>query len=163
MTSVRSAVHLVLLLVVPWAESSPAAPGAGELARCAEIAAPDARLSCYDALAGRMAASVRTPAGAPPAPRQRDAADFGLNPVQPQPAPVAARSIEARVTKVIAVRPGLGHPSVLLDNGQVWTFTETEDDARLGPGDPVSIKRAALGSFLMTTPSKHTYHVRRAP
>lgn len=136
---------------------------AGDLARCAEIAASEPRLACYDALAGRApASSVQAPANTPPAPQQRDAGGFGLNPAPPHAAPVAARFIEAHVTKVIEGRLGVGHPSVLLDNGQMWTFTETADDARLAPGDLVSIKRAALGSFLMTTPSKHSYHVRRA-
>jgi hypothetical protein len=41
-------------------------------------------------------------------------------------------------------------------------LTEAEQDARLRPGDPVTIKRAMLGSFLMTTASNHTYHVRRS-
>jgi hypothetical protein len=31
----------------------------------------------------------------------------------------------------------------------------------LGPGDLVTIKRAMLGAFLMTTPSKRSYHVQR--
>jgi hypothetical protein len=29
------------------------------------------------------------------------------------------------------------------------------------PGDTVTIKRAALGSFLMMTPSRHSYRVER--
>jgi len=56
-----------------------------------------------------------------------------------------------------------GHGRVVLDNGQLWVFTdsEAEADARLNPGDPVTIKRAALGSFLMKTASNHSYHVHR--
>jgi len=47
----------------------------------------------------------------------------------------------------------------VLDNGQIWTYQG--DDGRLGPGDPVTIKRAALGSFIMVTQSKRSYHVTR--
>jgi hypothetical protein len=53
----------------------------------------------------------------------------------------------------------LGNVRVALDNGQAWTFTAT--DALLRAGDPVTIKRGALGSFLLTTPSHHTYHAVR--
>jgi hypothetical protein len=84
-----------------------------------------------------------------------------LTPAQMHVTAAGPTAIQARVTKIVESRLGIGHPAVVLDNGQTWTFTETNDDARLGPGDPVTIKRAALGSFLMTTPSKRTYHVHR--
>jgi hypothetical protein len=61
------------------------------------------------------------------------------------------------VTQV--VDDGLGHATLVLDNGQTWTVMDT--GARLAVGDVVSIRRAALGSFLMMTPSKHSYRVRR--
>jgi hypothetical protein len=50
---------------------------------------------------------------------------------------------------------------VVLDNGQTWAFAEAMDDPWLGPGAAVTIKRGALGSFLLTTASKHSYHVHR--
>ena len=52
-----------------------------------------------------------------------------------------------------------GSVLVSLDNGQSWTVKDA--DARLNAGDAVTIRRAALGSFLMTTPSRHTYRVQR--
>jgi hypothetical protein len=54
----------------------------------------------------------------------------------------------------------LNNVAVVLDNGQAWTFVE--QDPRLRPGDSVTIKRAALGSFLMMTPSRHSYRVQRS-
>jgi hypothetical protein len=48
---------------------------------------------------------------------------------------------------------------VVLDSGQTWTVMD--NDGRLAAGDAVTIKRAALGSFLMLTPSNHRYRVRR--
>jgi len=54
----------------------------------------------------------------------------------------------------------LGKAHVRLDNGQVWSFTAPE--VLLRAGEAVTIRRAALGSFLMTTPSHHTYRVQRS-
>jgi hypothetical protein len=48
---------------------------------------------------------------------------------------------------------------VLLDNGQMWAYQG--DDGRLRPGDPITIKRASLGSFIMLTQSRRSYHVTR--
>ena len=52
-----------------------------------------------------------------------------------------------------------GGVEVLLDNGQTWALNEPNE--QLGTGDAVTIKRAALGSFLMTTPAKKSFRVRR--
>ena len=46
-----------------------------------------------------------------------------------------------------------------LDNGQTWTFNDS--GATLRSGDAVSIKRGALGSYLLVTADHHSYHVRR--
>jgi len=184
------------LLGMPLAALAAAAPGP-DLARCAALAAPDARLACYDTLAGRAstpppatppsaavpatpiatptaptpaptAASAPVPSPAPAAPAPpvtaaaaaSDPANFGLTPAQVHAAPTGPTSIQARVAKFAASR--FGQPTVLLDNGQTWVLVEGGEDAGLSPGDPVTIKRALLGSFLLSTPSKHSYHVRRA-
>ena len=52
-----------------------------------------------------------------------------------------------------------GTVTVSLDNGQTWTYHDPE--ARLKSGDEVTIRHASLGSYLMTTPGRHTYRVRR--
>jgi hypothetical protein len=49
---------------------------------------------------------------------------------------------------------------VSLDNGQVWTFNAS--DALIYVGDVVTIKRGALGSFLLTTAAHHTYKAQRS-
>ncbi len=162
-----------VLLGVSLAASS-AAPGPGDLARCATIAAPDQRLACYDLLAGRPPdrtapalsapppAAAAAPATAPAAPAPDDPRNFGLNAAQLHPTPPAATSaVQAHITQIIQSATGFGRPILVLDNGQTWIFTEAPDDSRLGSGDPVSIKRAALGSFMLTTPSHHSYHVHR--
>jgi hypothetical protein len=182
-----------------WLSANAAtAPTARDLARCADIAAPDARLTCYDTLAGRSAdhaASAATPApraasAATPAPRAASAAtpapradatttpttsatpaaaaastpvsdprNFGLTPRQQKALPERPAAIQARIEKFTDT--GTGHAYVVLDNGQTWTFADADADARLGPGDPVTIKRASLGSFLLVTQTKRSYHVRR--
>ncbi|MEP6546907.1 MAG: hypothetical protein ABJD53_05525 [Gammaproteobacteria bacterium] len=176
------------VLAVLWSTCS-AATSSADLARCAAIAAPDVRLNCYDTLAGRppdrspaatapsvagaqavAAAASATPhsiapaasATAPtPALQPDDPRNFGLAAPQPQPTRVGPAAIQAHIKRIFESRLGIGRPSIVLDNGQTWTFAETNDDPRLGPGDAITIKRAALGSFVMTTPSHHTYHIHR--
>lgn len=137
------------------------------LARCAAIDAPTSRLACYDAAVGRPVG--QTPLAEPPAPaaavaaakpapaRTGDPHDFGLTPVQRKEAPSGPESIHARIVGLGG--DGGGHAVVTLDNGQAWFVADT--DPRLDVGQDVTIKRAALGSFLMTTADRHAYRVRR--
>ena len=160
---------LPLILGVSLASAASATP---DLARCAAIEAADARLACYDALAGRAPAAAAAtqrpgpataavPTAAPVAGTAAPAAPqgFGLSSIPKQEAPAAPTSIEALVTSVSA--DASGHLHVVLDNDQTWVFTEPEGDARLHAGDKVTIKRASLGSFLMLTPLRYSYRVHR--
>lgn len=156
--------------------------GAGEalsgdagMARCAAITEPGARLACFDALAAASAnrgapalgqpAQPVPPAIAPtaiaPSASPGDSRAFGLSQAQSQPRSLGPSSIKARVATINAGQLGVGHPTVVLDNGQTWVFSEAVDDPRLAPGATVTIKRAAFGSFLLTTASQHLYHVHR--
>jgi hypothetical protein len=218
--ALRIAHIAILLLGVSLSARSATPPTASDLARCAAIPTPDARLACYDNLAApatpapatapssgaaakgasatpavptvaappstlapastpapsvpapataplsapKLASAPATtppaaPATAPAAPSVdlNDPRNFGLNAAQlhaPAPGP---QSIQARVERISRNRTGSAF--VALDNGQTWTYTD--EDSRLGPGDLVTIKRAMLGAFLMTTPSKRSYHVQR--
>jgi hypothetical protein len=69
--------------------------------------------------------------------------------------------ISAQIAKII-VDSRTRRSLAILDNGEVWTFVDPAEDSGLSPGDPITIKKAALGSFLLITPSKHSYHVHRA-
>jgi hypothetical protein len=145
-----------------------------DLARCAAVSGRDERLACYDALAAvsvpgvRIAPAPAAPAGEAPAdagqaaPAARtanpdDPANFGLTRHQLKVIPQGPDSIKAVVSQLTEDR--LNNVYLVLDNGQTWGFIEP--DPRVRPGDPVTIKRAALGSFLMTTPSRHSYRVQR--
>jgi hypothetical protein len=188
---------VALLGLGSWASAA-----TGDLARCAEIDAPDARLACYDKLAGRTmptasagaAPATAVPATAVPAPAapapavpatgaaaaaagaassgaltaaapsmpaeaaQSAAKNFGLTPAQQHKAPEGPASIQARITN-LADRGGT--PYVQLDNEQLWMVTDSGAEGWLNLGDPVTIKHAALGSFLLFTKSKRSFHARR--
>jgi hypothetical protein len=114
----------------------------------------------------RAAPSAPSAPSAPAAPASaaNDVANFGFTQgqVQVHTGPVGPTSIQARISKVTADQ--LGRTYLILDNGQMWTSTDAEvrDDVHMGPGDSVTIKKGALGSFLMVTASRRTYHVRRS-
>jgi hypothetical protein len=158
------------------------------MARCAAISAANARLACYDTLAHRpldeapRAAATPLPAAAPAAPatatalaapataaaataqapvaaasNPADPKNFGLSPAQQHTTESGPKSIAAHISIVSANKAG--QTTVVLDSGQTWTVMD--NDGRLASGDAVTIKRAALGSFLMMTPSNHSYRVRR--
>jgi hypothetical protein len=176
-------------LLVCFAAAAGASPSNEEMARCAAVASPEPRLACYDALAHRAAdktASAAAPAIRPgassgavvgneaaataptaaapttaaPTAAEASAADprnFGLTAVQQHTADVGPKSIAARISIVSSDQNGRVY--IVLDSGQTWTVLD--NDGRLAAGDAVTIKRAALASFLMMTPSNHSYRVRR--
>ena len=206
------AARLNLILVFASAAAWPAgAPTAADLARCAAMTAPDARLACYDSLSAPLvppapaapvapatptaSAPALPPPSPPPAPTATvavpapaatpapaaatsvpastgntastaapadDPQNFGFTRAQVQahsqsPPPPGLQSIQVHITNVLTDRQGNGY--VLLDNGQMWTYQG--DDGRMRPGEPVTIKRASLGSYIMVTQSKRSYHVTR--
>jgi hypothetical protein len=183
--------HLsVGLLLGLSATAGAATVSSDDLARCAGIALPTTRLACYDALAHRapdaappaaaslsavpaspvapaaavapMAPVTPAPGAAPPAAAAAigapdDPKSFGLSAAQRHVAFVGPKEEAGRIVSFSANQAG--HSTIVLDNGQTWTVLD--DDGWLSNGDEVTIKRATLGSFLMTTPSHHTFRVHR--
>jgi hypothetical protein len=178
----------VSCLLLGLSVSAAAAPSNDDMARCAAITASDARLVCYDALAHRppekapraaaarpaspapaasaTAPAVTAPTTAAAAPAQApvaatlnpaDPKNFGLSPAQQHTTDLGPKSIAARISIVSANQAG--QTTLVLDSGQTWIVMD--NDGRLAAGDAVTIKRAALGSFLMMSPSNHSYRVRR--
>ena len=169
---------LLAALSMATAASEPVAAG---LARCAAVAQSAPRLACYDALVGQaatekpqvveQAAVAAAPAAPalpaapkPPAPQSPPVSgpadstqNFGLSATQLHTAPQGPAAIQAHIAEVREDQ--LRRSSVVLDNGQVWASTEGE--MLLSAGEAVTISRAALGSFMLTSASKHAYHVRR--
>jgi hypothetical protein len=154
-----------------------------DLAHCHAIAGRDERLSCYEALTEAALSAAVTPPGvstgsdastvraagvsgaptaaAPPARpvEPNDPANFGLSrhQLEAHASVSGPASIKTSVAQITEDRQH--NITVVLDNGQTWVFIEPEP--RLRPGDTVTIKRASLGSFLMTTPSRRSYRVER--
>lgn len=154
------------------ARAAPASVPLSALKKCAEISALAPRLACYDQLAGRepapaaaaaalsqqrvtpapAAASVKSAAPPTPAPKQ----SFGLYSAEH---PTVQR-VESLTAKVIAIGSGSnGHPIVTLQGNQVWELDG--GDPLLGVGDTVTIRRATLGSFVMTTSAGRIHRLRR--
>ena len=142
-----------------WGAATYGSPSSVEaLERCVAIDAAELRLACYDAVAGRTDASG-TPVHAAPA---KDPAtlerNFGLSAEQLRPvAPQGPDAIHAKIAGLTTDR--VGHAIVSLDNGQIWFVSE--DASRLAIGAEVTIRKAALGSFMMSTADHHAYTVRR--
>lgn len=165
-------------LPLVWAGGAFAHAGAGSvpaaaLQNCAAISTAAERLACYDKLAGRAPQVAATPApvSAAPAPAgtaasgaaalPRPAApspdSFGLYAAEHPAAPTPAATLSAKVIGV-GSSPG-GRPTVALEGGQLWELDEA--DPLLADGDLVTIKRAALGSFLLTTPKGRVHRAHR--
>ncbi len=128
---------------------------------CAKVPDPDERLACYDQ-------------AFPPVPearsgveeRRRQAVeDFGLNQRQVSDrrpegqGDVEPDRIEATVARV--TERASGERMVALENGQTWLLTEVTSRGRLKPGDKVTIRAAALGTFMLLTPKRVPLRARR--
>jgi len=132
---------------------------AGDARDCADLPDDAVRLACYDAAVGRTPAKAGALVAVDPV------AEFGLTEVQkraqdPERARVASpESISAVVTAV--GRQSTGELVVTLENGQVWAQAEVMTMARAAPGDTVTVRKAALGSYVMVTANRVAMRVRR--
>lgn len=133
-------------------EARAQAVSAKEMARCAAITVDARRLACYDGLARNAPAEANAPSA--PAP-ERPEQTFGmLKP--PTSKPSGPSRIEAKVLEITDPRDEV---MVRLDNDQTWALAD--GTVMLRVGDAIVIKRAALGSYLMTTPTKRVYRATR--
>ncbi len=113
---------------------------------CATIEDDFTRLACFDRAFPRAADATEA---------------FGLSASQraQSTGEVAPARIAARVQSVTRTR--VGQMVVTLDNGQIWQQGNGEPDVRLDVGDTVTIKKAALGSYILSTPAGRSFRVRR--
>lgn len=141
----------------------PVAPAAtaGESIATGAAAAGPAAAAAGAAAAVAPAAATIAPA---PAPVRSATEQFGFHgepprPVVKEPAREAeVDSIDSVITQV-TTRP-TGELIIALENGQVWVQLETDSRVRLRPGDAVTIRKAALGSYKLTS-GPSTTRVRR--
>ncbi len=171
----RSAAALLAVLASAAAAAAPAPTvSVSELAHCAAIVAVDQRLACYDSLAvakmqpqavpaakaagpaGAAAAAATAGTAAAPAPATAAAGGFGMS-THAQPTEQVTQLITAHVVSGNGDRQG--NVYVVLDNGQTWTYADAGGPPQAGGA--VTIRRASLGSYLLTTPSHHTFRAQR--
>ena len=138
--------------------ASAAPPAAVVPAPAPSSLAPPATHSVAAAPAGASATAAAAARTAPAPSEQPE--NFGLTNAQLEAGGQKAeplQSIQARVNEL----PGdqLRATYVVLDNGQTWKCTD--GDMNLRVGEAVTIRRATLGSYLLVSESKHSYHVKR--
>jgi hypothetical protein len=125
------------------------------------------RLACFDRAAAALPPDARLAAPAPPpAPKMTPEQRFGYQgqiareEIEKRKAEEESlQELSGRVTRVGA--QAAGDFIVTLDNGQVWAQIPTGSPQRLKVGDDVTIKRASLGSFMLSTPNGRGVRVRR--
>ena len=139
-----------------------------KLSDCRKIAEPDKRLACYDAAAagldqaeakGDIVVVDRNQA------RQvrRQAFGFSLPSISLFERGEKKEEIDTVTGKVAAARESSpGHWTVTLEDGAVWTQIDPDPLAiDPKPGMPVKIRRASMGSFLMTVGPNRAMRVHR--
>jgi hypothetical protein len=151
-SQLQVAAFFALTLVLPGrmvsaAESLP--PGFRE---CATHADRDERLACFDAEVARLSS---------PAVKEQN---FGTDAGSLARQKAAQRTdkfeeITARVSSIVT-RPR-GELVVTLDNGQIWSQTQTSAPFALQEGDSVKIKTGAMSAYLLIAPSGRTTRVTR--
>ncbi len=127
------------------------------------------RLSCYDreidAQSRRPSKGAETPpvqqAAVPRTPEE----DFGHRQVRVRE-DRAAEQQEDRLKELVATvievaKRANGTHVMTLDNGQVWMESSLEPAFRVAPGESITIKPAALGTFLLSTQSNRSTRVTR--
>lgn len=161
-----ASLSFIALAVAPaWAQEQQPAPTPGVLDQvytCANIGEEAARLACYDAAVGRLrqaqtsgdlvavdrqqARELEREAfgfSLPSLPRLFGSGGGGHGPDQPD---VAEMQLE--IARVSHRRDGTA--AFTMTNGQVWTQIDDENPRNARAGGRVTIRRAAMGSFLMS-------------
>jgi hypothetical protein len=153
---------VIFLLTAPFAVQA-----AESSHRCAAQADDAQRLACYDSEFGKPRAVVPRPVAPAPAPAATPAPSLAVaQPAVAVAAPVTesmnsetrkrnATARPADVTSSIASLRRLldGRQQATLANGEVWAQQEPDPRAELRVGDSVIVRAAALGSFMLVTPS----------
>ena len=125
---------------------------------CAAVTGETERLACYDQAVGRLrqaetSGEVVTVDRAQAEEIERDAFGFSLPSLprlfgRERGAEPAFTELRLEIARVES-RPNLP-ARFTMSNGQVWTQIGTEAVRNVRPGGAVTVRRAALGSFLMS-------------
>lgn len=154
---------LILLFLATSIDANAAEPSAASHP-CTSIGVANERLACYDA-AFPPTTTSHSEAVITEDKRTDQLQEFGLNGEQLRAhEPERKRDtrpdrIEAKVA--VLSRRRSGERLITLDSGQVWLLTEITSKGPLHVGDPVTIRTAALGSFMLITPARVALRARR--
>ena len=125
---------------------------------CAHVRDDTDRLACYDQAFGKPAAAAAATAAAPQEQFGFTEKELARNTGQ-SAVSAAAESVTAAITSL--VRRHDGKFVVTLDNAQVWAQSEFNSQADVEIGDSVTVRRGALGSYLLVTKAKIGTRVKR--
>jgi len=176
----------VAVAAVTMASAPASAQGSlqDQMAVCARISKKSARMECYDSVAnaaqngssssaspsGFGSSSIRNPAPAapppPPAPPAAAGAGFGSEQVSrpaPPPANIGGDADEVEVAVQSARDNGLRMWQITLADGAIWRMTERASAGFRppAPNETMTIRKAALGSYLMQVGRQAAVRVNR--
>ncbi len=147
----RACASMILVLALTTAAAAESMASAHP---CATVVDAGERLACYD-VAFPPAAEVLSTAVDLQSERERALSEFGLNKLQKREREpermrmVAPERIEDSVARVVT--RATGERVVTLQNGQVWLLTEVTSKGQLKTGDPVVIREASMGTYMLET------------
>jgi len=148
----------ILIFVAGAARADSTGDASAEIARCAAIGDPSARLKCFDEAAQRTNSAPAAHQGEagdrvegagfpPPSRTVMKVEDFGKPPPPPEITQITATVLELG-------RTPRGRSIFVLDNGQVWRQIDGDDtDVHdPGPGKPmkVAIEAGFFGNYTLT-------------
>jgi hypothetical protein len=144
---------------------------------CAAVPEAQARLACFDAeVAALRTAETEGQFAAVDATRarqiQRESFGFSLPSLPQLGLPTFRRpseggppeeNLDSQSMKIARLGRFDGRTSFIMENGQVWVLVEAQENRNAKAGAEVNIRKAALGSFLMSVEAGgRALRVRRA-
>lgn len=151
-----AAVAMTLVALPARAADAPAgADPMSAIYACASIADSTERLACYDREVGAVKSKQDEGAFTAIDSKRaevikREAFGFTIPSLPRLKLPGGAEPENEQTMIIKSVRSEGSRPVFVMDNGQVWRQIDTDSNRNARPGAQVRIKRAALGSFLMS-------------
>jgi hypothetical protein len=157
----RALLFSAMLLGTMATAGEPASRVPAELRSCVPIKRNTERLACFDrGIDALLEPDAKSASDAPSA-----ESSFGLvaqTPAQTDTDTRGRSQIEVLEARVAAISAGAdGSAIIVLDNDQHWRQISGSATLLLKAGDPVVIRRAALGSFQLSTPNGRSAKVKR--
>jgi len=160
MRTVSTALALAFIPAMAVAQTPDATPQVlTDVYACAQVQDDAQRLQCYDGAVGRLRQAEtqgQVVAVDREQARELERESFGFNlPSLSRIIPNLEggdREIDDVQMTVASVRANpLGFHTFTMENGQVWVQVEPDSARNVRPGDVVTVQRASLGSFRLTS------------